>query len=78
MATEVVKSAALTLHRNLWDTALRYDVPMLSDLLPAALERLMDDQAVLARRAMNAGVAQMHRDLQQLYRERLVQTMRML
>ncbi len=51
---------------------------MLSDLLPAALERLMDDQAVLAVRAVNAGVAQMHRDLQQFYRERLVQTMQML
>lgn len=42
---------------------------------PATLERLMDDQAVLARRTLNDDVAQMHRDLEQMYRDRLVQTM---
>ena len=44
------------------------------DLLPhpAILERLMDDQSVLARQASSVIVALMHEDLARLYREQLV------
>jgi len=44
-------------------------------LRPAALERLMDDHAVLARRTASAAVAEMHRELEGLYRERLIATL---
>ncbi|MGU3390171.1 hypothetical protein [Sphingomonas sp. M1A8_2b] len=44
------------------------------DLLPhpSIIERRMDDQSVLARRAPNRGIAQMHEDLARLYREQLI------
>ncbi|RMB37043.1 hypothetical protein C8J47_0623 [Sphingomonas sp. PP-F2F-G114-C0414] len=44
------------------------------DLLPhpSIIERRMDDQSVLARRAANRGIAQMHEDLAGLYREQLI------
>ena len=43
---------------------------------PAVIERRMDDQSVLARRAPNAGVARMHEELAALYREQLIAVMR--
>ncbi len=44
------------------------------DLLPhpSILERRMDDQSVLARRAPNGPIAQMHEDIARLYREQLI------
>ena len=44
------------------------------DLLPhpSIIERRMDDQSVLARRAPNTLIAEMHRDLSMLYREQLI------
>ncbi len=44
------------------------------DLLPhpSVIERRMDDQSVLARRAPNSVIARMHEDIAGLYREQLV------
>ena len=44
------------------------------DLLPhpSIIERRMDDQSVLARRAPNTLIAQMHEDIANLYREQLI------
>ena len=39
---------------------------------PFVIQRRMDDQSVLARRAPDAGVARMHEDLAGLYREQLI------
>jgi hypothetical protein len=39
---------------------------------PSVIERQMDDQSVLARRASTPMVARMHEDLAQLYREQLI------
>lgn len=39
---------------------------------PSVIERRMDDQSVLAHRARNADVAQMHQDLSKFYREQLI------
>lgn len=43
---------------------------------PSVIERRMDDQSVLARRAPNAGVARMHEELALLYREQLIGLLR--
>lgn len=43
---------------------------------PSLIERRMDDQSVLARRAPNAGVARMHEELALLYREQLIGLLR--
>lgn len=39
---------------------------------PSIIERRMDDQSVLARRAPNTLIAQMHEELATLYREQLI------
>lgn len=39
---------------------------------PSVIERRMDDQSVLARRAPTATIARMHEDLARLYRDQLI------
>ena len=43
---------------------------------PSVIERRMDDQSVLARRAPNSVIARMHEDIARLYREQLIALLR--
>lgn len=66
----------LTVSGHVTATSRVQDRSMVLLPTPAVIERRMDDQSVLARRAPNAGVARMHEDLAALYREQLIAVMR--